>query len=149
MTLCQLHHLTSLITDRYDKLTYPSVYTAPHHLKMEADLPVFNHTDLPCESCATLVEGAKVAKLLIALWAKKTLCWTVRALTETSPKSIFGELRLWGHSVDSFQQRKIKSCRHLCLFSGQNRELIKMQNSQWDSHVYVEQLLTPTEGSGT
>lgn len=59
VTLCQLHHLAALIAAGYDKLTYRSVYTAPHGLKMEADLPVFNHTDLSYESCATLVEGAK------------------------------------------------------------------------------------------
>lgn len=59
VTVCQLHHLAALNPARYDKLTYPSVYMAPHDLKMEVDLPVFNHADLSCESCATLVEGAK------------------------------------------------------------------------------------------
>lgn len=42
---------------------------------MEADLPVFNHTDLSCESCATLVGMPSAAELLTALWAKSSgLC---------------------------------------------------------------------------
>lgn len=49
----------ALISSSYKNLTCATVYTVPHDLKMEVILPGFNHTDLPCESCATLVDNAK------------------------------------------------------------------------------------------
>lgn len=54
LTLWKLHQSVLAI-----KRSRVSFYAAPHDLKMEVILPVFNHTDLSCESCAILADNAK------------------------------------------------------------------------------------------